>query len=131
MSAETEKIIAPVTNQPTYRAGVKKEFVVWKYGAFECCGDCEVLCESWWCPCLSQEAIAEHVGEDATNYCLASFGSICFFPPGLAIIAMIQRGQMRQKHGIEGGAVGDFFMAFCCTCCAIVQSRRQGKDEIL
>ena len=130
MIAETEKMIEPVTNQPTDQAWVKAYSEEWTYGACECCGDCDVLCESCWCPCLSQKAIAEHLGEDEQVYCLASLASIFFFQPGLAIIAMIQRGQMRQKHGIEGGAVGDFFMAFCCTCCAIVQSRRQGKDEV-
>ena len=128
---ETEKMIVTVTNQPTNKTGVKEEFGEWTYGACDCCGDCEIVCEVCWCPCLSQKAIAEHLGEDEQVYCLASLASICFFQPGLAIIAMIQRGQLRQKHGIEGGALGDFMMAFCCTCCAIVQSRRQGKDQVL
>jgi Cys-rich protein (TIGR01571 family) len=35
---------------------------------------------------------------------------------------------MRQKHGIEGSTISDLLLAYCCTCCVMVQIAREEKE---
>lgn len=68
--------------------------------------------------------VAEKVGKSCPLYGLSLFvpvlGEIC--------LCML-RGDVRHKHNIEGGPVGDFMTTICCGCCALIQMSRQVKSD--
>lgn len=37
----------------------------------------------------------------------------------------LQRGQIRVKHGIEGGKCGDMWANLCCPCCSAIQQYKE------
>ena len=40
----------------------------------------------------------------------------------------IQRGEIRQRRGIEGGCFGDFMLIFCCSLCTLVQEAQEAQE---
>ncbi|KAL2012226.1 hypothetical protein VTN00DRAFT_4944 [Thermoascus crustaceus] len=41
------------------------------------------------------------------------------------IIQTVRRGEMRQKHGIDGSCCGDCCVTFWCGCCALIQEEKE------
>ena len=71
--------------------------------------------------------------------CFLGCGCLCVTPP-LAFIdlkltcvgdrwTMKQRGQVREKYGIEGSGCGDCCTAFWCPCCAMVQNDKEVRTR--
>ena len=67
--------------------------------------------------------------------CFVGCGCLCVNPPSrlwileLTCVArrwtMKQRGEIREKYGIEGSGCGDCCTAFWCPCCAMVQNDKE------
>jgi len=76
------------------------------------------------CPCISMGHVAEKVGKSCVLYGLSLFvpilGQICL---------CTLRGDVRHKHNIEGGVVGDCLSTWVCGCCALIQMSRQVKGD--
>ncbi|CAG5105833.1 Oidioi.mRNA.OKI2018_I69.chr1.g2494.t1.cds [Oikopleura dioica] len=113
---------APVTSQPLAYKSSNGEF---KHGLFSCFGDLGTSCKVCWCPCLVHKSTQEGMGRDNGGTCLLLSCASCFFPAGWLAISCIQRQELRERHGIEGGMIGDFLAVFCCLCCAMVQHDRE------
>ncbi|PGH09915.1 hypothetical protein AJ80_07627 [Polytolypa hystricis UAMH7299] len=41
------------------------------------------------------------------------------------ILQAIQRGKIRDAHGIEGNGCMDFVSSCCCPCCSVIQSEKE------
>lgn len=47
------------------------------------------------------------------------------------IIQMMQRGDIRRRHGVDGSGAEDCLMSACCSCCALIQEEREMRDPLL
>jgi len=84
----------------------------WTQNLHNCCEDtytCCVVC--WCCPC-SFYNIFKRADED----CLA-----CCWPMTLWSL----RTKIRTLFRIRGSVCGDCLAVYCCSCCAIIQMRRE------
>mmetsp|Transcript_28623 Transcript_28623/g.56243 ORF Transcript_28623/g.56243 Transcript_28623/m.56243 type:complete len:177 (+) Transcript_28623:13-543(+) len=60
---------------------------------------------------------------DSWSYWVVSMlGTVCTL--FLMAIAIVYRGKLRERYGIEGNCFSDFVAHFCCSCCALVQEAR-------
>ena len=41
------------------------------------------------------------------------------------ILQCSNRGNMKQKYGMESNCFGDFCTACCCACCALIQEEKE------
>ncbi|CBY31208.1 unnamed protein product [Oikopleura dioica] len=117
---------APVTSQPLSYKSTNGEF---KHGLFSCCGQIGLSLKVCCCPCLVHKSTQEGMGRDnAGTCCLISCASV-FFPLGWIGISCLQRQEIRERHGIEGSALGDALAVWCCLCCAMVQHDREVNES--
>ncbi|GAA5944236.1 hypothetical protein JCM3775_007123 [Rhodotorula graminis] len=111
----------------------------WSTGLCECGNDVPGFCLSCWCPCMAYGQYKERYDHLAQTgrpkpkeqvescgtpgvlylvvHCLTGFGFVLDF---------MARGDIRNRYGIKGGALGD-----CCTaCCCMPCTQRQHHREL-
>ena len=67
------------------------------------------------CGCSCVPYAQAMVQQDSSKNCvLEGVKAMCF-------CCSCQRGEFREKYGIEGGFVGDLLTTWCCYCCAGLQ----------
>ncbi|KAJ6454350.1 PLAC8-domain-containing protein [Mycena sanguinolenta] len=113
----------------------------WSYGlcgCFEACGTC---CYACWCPCIvhgKNKQRLEHLNDngspapDGGSACSGPCWAFCclhMFTGAGCILECMNRGEVRGRYGIEGGAFGDFMAAWCCLTCDLTQASREIELE--
>lgn len=116
------------TQQPTYgqhyASGSNGE---WKNGLFSCCESCSDCCLSWCCPCIYAVISADATGKDE----LKTWGYITCLTTvllGTTLPYFVVRSKVREMKGIDGSTIGDMAVVCCCSCCAMVQVKREFED---
>ncbi|KAJ3048472.1 hypothetical protein HK097_010508 [Rhizophlyctis rosea] len=113
-------VMMPAQQQP--RAAGSKDFM---NGLFDCFGDFGFCIYAWCCaPCAygqNQQKLHK------TDGCI---GDCCIYTLAAACgchscVGAYGRGAVRNKHGIEGGIVGDWCAHLCCTPCALTQEKME------
>lgn len=126
----------PVQSQPLQKAAAPPTVVVvqpgaqpeseWKYGLFDCFGNCSLCCLTWCCPCFPFGNTSQVSGFGDSHCCFfclaATLGSEC---AAANFFICFQRKHIREKHNIPGSDMGDCCAAFCCPLCVICQNARQ------
>ncbi|CAK5272335.1 unnamed protein product [Mycena citricolor] len=124
-------------NKPLNSSG-KRE---WSEGLCGCFGACGTFCGACFCPCIyygkNRQRLA-HLTNKGTPHpdggsccsgmcwahcCLTSFGGWGF------ILQCLNRGDTRERYGIEGGGCGDCCASFWCASCDITQVSREIELE--
>ncbi|KAI1616702.1 PLAC8 family-domain-containing protein [Exophiala viscosa] len=100
----------------------------WTFGLFDCCSPVDTCCLGCWCPCIlyGKTYAREHGDPDASGVntsCMAWYAASCF--GAACILQFMNRGQIREKYGIEGGSFGDFCASWCCGCCTLIQEDKE------
>ena len=99
----------------------------------ECCGDCKTFWFSFFCPCFQYGRNVNQFGHppifDSTDEGFNTFvyffmDSMCCF--GIVMSAVL-RGDVRDKYGIKGNVVKDFFASAFCRPCTLAQISREVK----
>jgi len=91
-----------------------------------CCSDCDVCCQTCWCPCVSFGQIAEIVDEGQTSCVVHGtiYGLLCSV--GIpCLYSFMWRQKLRRKFRLEKGCCGDFCVHCCCGLCALCQEHRE------
>lgn len=86
----------------------------WNHGLFDCFNSCRNCACGYFCPCCLVVDNAGRLGKSGCLHCLL----LCIMP---CIPTLLQRGELREQHQIEGSTGGDVGAACCCNCCAAVQ----------
>lgn len=92
-----------------------------KHGLCGCFDDCGLCIITYFVPCYTHGKTAEAVGDSCA---LCAIGYIFVGPCVGAVI----RGKVREKQGINGSFIGDFFVHLCCPLCALVQDAQEAKE---
>ncbi|PAA63770.1 hypothetical protein BOX15_Mlig033858g2 [Macrostomum lignano] len=95
----------------------------YRHGLCGCFDDCGICIVAYFLPCYTHGKTAEAVGDSCV---LCAIGYLFVAPCVGAVI----RGKVRDKQGIAGGFVGDFFTYLCCPLCALVQDAQEVKDMV-
>jgi Cys-rich protein (TIGR01571 family) len=109
----------------------------WLNSGWDCCspcGDCWMAC---CCPCILHGYTAQRLdpqkGNDESKHdcCNGDCGVFCLASScGFGwIMTMMRRTEIRNKYGIEGGALGDCCFSCCCNCCAELQMSKEVKQR--
>jgi Cys-rich protein (TIGR01571 family) len=61
--------------------------------------------------------------------CLLMAGIHCFTGCGW-VLAMMKRGEIRERFGIKGGGMGDCCTSYWCMCCALIQQEKEVKQRL-
>ncbi|KAL2844516.1 PLAC8 family protein [Aspergillus pseudoustus] len=102
----------------------------WNHSLCDCCSP-GTLCLLTCClPCLtfgktqarSQDPTLQNYSSINSECLIFGFLSLGYFQ---WIIQTIRRGEMREKHGIEGSCCGDCCATFWCGCCTLVQEEKE------
>ncbi|CAF0747260.1 unnamed protein product [Brachionus calyciflorus] len=84
----------------------------WTYGLCDCCTDCKLCCQGFWClPCLQCILFT-----DAREYIFTCCGT-----KSLGNL----RSKIRASYRIKGKLDSDAAAACCCPCCATIQMKRE------
>lgn len=92
----------------------------WKHGLCGCFDNLGVCIITYFVPCYTFGKNAEAVGES----CILC-GILYIFWPFNLIFGTIVRGKVRDRQGIPGSGIKDFFTHFCCPCCAVIQEGQE------
>ncbi|KAL7090801.1 hypothetical protein ACP275_12G064700 [Erythranthe tilingii] len=99
----------------------------WSTGLCDCFSDVSNCCITCWCPCITFGQIAEIVDRGSTS-CGASgalYGLISYFTGCACIYYCFYRSRMRSQYMLAEEPCPDFFLHFCCKCCALCQEYRE------
>ncbi|CEN62752.1 Putative DUF614 domain protein (AFU_orthologue; AFUA_5G00975) [Aspergillus calidoustus] len=102
----------------------------WNYSLGSCCSPATLCFLTCCLPCLTFGKTQARL-RDPTLQTYDSINSECIIFGVLSlgyaqwIIQTIRRGEMREKHQIEGSCCGDCCTAFWCGCCALVQEEKE------
>ncbi|KAL5268977.1 hypothetical protein ACHWQZ_G002710 [Mnemiopsis leidyi] len=97
----------------------------WSHSIFSCFDDIGTCAITYLMPCYTYARNAQR--SDTTN-CLVA--AVLFFVPFVNIFCWLKiRGNIREKHHIEGGVVTDLMMILCCGLCALVQEAQQLDED--
>jgi len=94
-----------------------------------CLNDAHICCYGCWCCCCLYGQNAAKIDNHSTclthccAYSLMSLIGCCCF------IHAVERGQLREKYGLEEHVCGDCFITCCCAPCAICQEAREIKTR--
>ncbi|KAI8935645.1 hypothetical protein NX059_007171 [Plenodomus lindquistii] len=106
----------------------------WKTSFWACCVPWDLCFLATFCPCFVFGKTWHRVenGGDMTTYgpfnldCSLYCLSTCFLCM-TPIYQAIAINTLRMKLNLEGSVVEDFLKAFCCPCCALMQSEKEAK----
>mmetsp|Transcript_71250 Transcript_71250/g.98987 ORF Transcript_71250/g.98987 Transcript_71250/m.98987 type:complete len:136 (-) Transcript_71250:389-796(-) len=123
-TVETKNVVPPPSN-PQGGAVASGQ---WKAACTDCCaspGHC--LC-SWCCPCCvygdikgGMNGSTERNTGSCVGYCIISACNCGW------VLGCMNRGEVRQKHGISGSCIGDMICHCCCSPCALEQEYKQTR----
>jgi len=114
---------------PVNHGGAPQE---WRNSLWDCFspgGTCFMSC---CCPCIvfgkNHERLKDPQGPEQNGIngsccawlCLAYFG--CQW-----IVQMNERGEFRRKYNLAGSGMTDCATAYCCACCELIQTEKEGK----
>ncbi|KAI1276767.1 PLAC8 family-domain-containing protein [Xylaria sp. FL0933] len=115
-----------------HQAQLEKPQREWQTGICSC-GPCSSCLLAWCLPCIllgrTSERIRDPTMETAdmlNSDCLIHGAISCFTGCGW-IYAMLKRGEIRERYGIEGSGCGDCCVSFWCSCCALIQQDNEVK----
>ncbi|EME50183.1 hypothetical protein DOTSEDRAFT_165215 [Dothistroma septosporum NZE10] len=113
----------------------------WRNGLFSgvCGGSCGVCMAAWCCsPCLygrttqRLKRFPDDNTEEFSNCTGDCWLFCCIGQVGFAwILAMMRRGEIRNRFNIEGGSFEDCLLACCCTPCEMSQAETELKDRAI
>ncbi|KAL6701635.1 PLAC8 family domain-containing protein [Trichoderma pleuroticola] len=108
----------------------KHSETTWANGLFDCCSPGGLCFKTTFCPCITYGKTQHRMKHGNLNdysccnascvifACLAHCGLTC-------IPTTMQRGDIREKHGLEGGCFGDFCKSCWCNCCVLIQNEKE------
>ncbi|KAI0525948.1 PLAC8 family-domain-containing protein [Xylaria bambusicola] len=123
---------APMATSRQAPVHLEKPEGEWQNGICSCgpCGSCLL---AWCLPCILLGRTSERIRDpsmetaDSLNSdCLIHGAVTCFTGCGW-IYAMIKRGEIRERYGIQGSGCGDCCVSFWCSCCALIQQDNEVK----
>jgi Cys-rich protein (TIGR01571 family) len=91
-----------------------------------CCNDPGTCCLGCWCPCilyghtharLQNPALTREQLPCCSGACCGFAAVMMFCPPFQCIFGWMQRGDIRNRYGIEGGECGACLTHTFCDCC--------------
>ncbi|CAF1098940.1 unnamed protein product [Brachionus calyciflorus] len=93
----------------------------WKYSVLQVCDVPKDATLAFLCPnCYG--AYTSHKSGRNIIWSILTFFS---FPCGLPCLRL----HTRKKNLIEGSLLEDFVLSYCCTCCTVVQIKREFDDQ--
>ncbi|KAG0626918.1 hypothetical protein M758_2G161400 [Ceratodon purpureus] len=102
----------------------------WNASLCGCCSDCDMCCQTCWCPCVTFGQVAEVVDEGQVSCCVQAtiYGLLCSV--GIpCVYSFMWRQKLRQKFKLERGCCGDFCVHCCCAWCALCQEHRELRSR--
>ncbi|KAI1369622.1 PLAC8 family-domain-containing protein [Xylaria arbuscula] len=118
------------SHQPTAR--LEKPEGEWQTGICSC-GPCSSCLLAWCLPCILLGNTSERIRDPSmqsadmlNSDCLIHGAISCFTGCGW-IYAMLKRGEIRERYGIQGSGCGDCCVSFWCSCCALIQQDNEVK----
>ncbi|KAL7939393.1 PLAC8 family domain-containing protein [Trichoderma chlorosporum] len=102
----------------------------WAHGLFDCCSPGGLCFLTTCCPCITYGKVQHRMKHgNLDDYSCCNFSCVifaCLAHCGLQCIpTTMQRGDIREKHGLEGGCFGDFCKSCWCNCCVLIQSEKE------
>ena len=88
------------------------------HGLFGCFDNLGLCIISWIAPCYTLGKTAEAVGDSCV---MCGLLYLC----GGCIVGGMIRGKVRAQKGIEGSALNDYLVHWCCPLCAIIQDNQE------
>lgn len=102
----------------------------WATEVCGCCSDCDLCCQTCWCPCVTFGQIADIVDEGHSPCCVQAtvYGLLCTI--GIpCVYSFLWRGKMRRRFQLKKGCCGDFCVHCCCEGCALCQEHRELRSR--
>ncbi|KAI0206315.1 PLAC8 family-domain-containing protein [Astrocystis sublimbata] len=128
----------PYTQPPPMAANhqshrqLEKEAGEWQTGICSC-GPCSSCLLAWCLPCLLLGQTSERMrdpsmqsADNCNSDCLIYTAISCFTGCGW-IYAMLKRGEIRERYGIQGSGCNDCCVSYWCPCCALIQQDNEVK----
>ncbi|KAJ7643320.1 PLAC8-domain-containing protein [Mycena polygramma] len=113
----------------------------WSHGFFGCFEECGTCCFACVCPCVvygknkqrlshlqSENSPHPDGGDFCSVPCWAHFALNAVTSLG-CILACMNRGEVRERYGIDGGGCGDCCGSYCCHACDLTQVSREIELE--
>lgn len=102
----------------------------WTTDLCGCCSDCDLCCQTCWCPCVSFGQITEVLDEGRSSCFVQGtiYALLCTI--GVPCVYSYRwRQRLRRKYMLEKGCCGDFCLHCCCGWCAICQEHRELQNR--
>ncbi|XP_066932554.1 uncharacterized protein [Clytia hemisphaerica] len=92
-----------------------------QYGLFECLHDKDICLVTSVLPCFTLSQSAQVVGADTTTHAIGCCSCLYWF-----FIGRIRKA-IRERYGIKGATVDDYWISCLCPCCTLAQGMREIK----
>lgn len=104
----------------------------WTSGLFDCFDPIGTCCLAAWCPCVQYgktRARSKNPSDMDPSGCNGDCAAWCALQCISAgpLLQCMNRGQLRNKHNIDGNACTDCLISYCCNWCALVQEDKEVK----
>jgi Cys-rich protein (TIGR01571 family) len=107
----------------------------WRIPFFDCFSPLDNRLISWCVPCINYGKTDHRMNVDTSmeNYgpingpCLLTAALYWFCPACLLVPFCMQRQEVREQYGLEGGDCTDCLAACFCTCCSVAQVEKEAK----
>jgi Cys-rich protein (TIGR01571 family) len=103
----------------------------WSHGLFGCFDNVGVCVIAYVAPCVTFGQTHARLTENGAG-CM-TYGALYMVPFLDCFLATQQRGEIRRRRAIEGGALMDLLTVLFCPCCALVQEGQEAmamEEEI-
>ncbi|KAI1430200.1 PLAC8 family-domain-containing protein [Xylaria sp. FL1777] len=123
---------APMVANPQSRGPLEKGENEWQNGICSW-GPCSSCLLAWCLPCILLGQTSERIRDpsmqnaDLLNSDCLLHGAISCFTGFGWIYAMLKRGEIRERYGIQGSGCDDCCVSFWCSCCALIQQDNEVK----
>ncbi|KAF1989372.1 PLAC8-domain-containing protein [Aulographum hederae CBS 113979] len=108
----------------------------WQHGICGCGSACFMAC---CCPCFTYGKVHYRLknpddptlqGYSSLNSCCCLFCLVMHSGVGHCVLQLFQRIEVREDLGIQGNAVKDCLVVYCCTCCSMAQNDNETKSWV-
>ncbi|KAK7430279.1 hypothetical protein QQZ08_003254 [Neonectria magnoliae] len=118
-----------------YSTGPNVQNQEWSNGLCSC-GPCDTCLLGTFLPCILLGKTADRM-RDPTMQTADNFNSDCMIFCGIQcvtgcgwIYAMMKRGEIRERFGIQGSGMNDCCASYWCGCCALIQQEKEVKARL-
>ncbi|CAM1504321.1 Fc.00g019120.m01.CDS01 [Cosmosporella sp. VM-42] len=121
--------------QTQYAPGQNVQNQEWQNSLCDC-SPCDNCLLGTFLPCILLGQTADRM-RDPTMATADNFNSDCMLFCGIQcvtgcgwIYAMMKRGEIRERFGIQGSGMGDCCTTYWCLCCALIQQEKEAKGRL-